>query len=226
MPHPKTWVFYDLRQALAFAEQAELPIVYKSDLGSGASGVRIFRKRTALKRHIRRCFNRGFTTHRRCRNDKEWAFIFLQKYLPDAKEWRVIRIEDSYFAFEKLKRGDYHSGSHERRYGLPPVGLLRFAKGVMDRGCFRSMDLDIFETADGRYFVNEMQAFFGMSRLEMCIVNGVAGRMLYQRGSHAWVFEAGCFCRNHLCNLRVQTLLMILEGNVVSVENRQNARRI
>lgn len=67
VPHPKTWVFYDLKQALAFADHAELPVVYKSDLGSGASGVRIFRKRDFLSRHIQKCFKQGFTTYRRCR---------------------------------------------------------------------------------------------------------------------------------------------------------------
>jgi hypothetical protein len=219
VPHPATWVFYNREEALAFVDEASLPIVYKSDLGSGASGVRIFRKRAPLRRHIKRCFTRGFTTYRRCRHDKEWGFVLLQEYVPGAREWRVVRIGDSYFGYEKVKKGEYHSGSLERRYGLLPVELLRFAKGVLDTECFKSMDLDVFETADGRYLVNELQTVFGMSRPEMCMVNGEAGRMLYQPESDAWTFEAGDFCRNHLCNLRVEVLLGMLERESTVAEN-------
>jgi len=214
IPHPRTWVFYDRKQALACAAQVPLPVVYKSNLGSGASGVRVFRTRGVLRRHIHRCFLRGFTTYRRCRNDKEWGFVFLQEYLPEAREWRIIRIGDSYFGYEKLKKGDYHSGSLLRRYGELPTELLSFARDVLDVGGFQSMDLDIFQTRDGRYLVNELQTIFGMSRPEMCVVDGQAGRMLYEPESDAWTFEAGDFCRNHLCNLRVQTWLDVLAGRL------------
>jgi hypothetical protein len=211
VPHPKTWVFYDLKQALDFVERAALPIVYKSDLGAGASGVRIFRDRTALRRHVKRCFKKGFTTSARCANDKEWGSILLQEYLPDAREWRIVRIGDSYFGYEKLKRGDFHSGSLQRSYSEVRDELLYFAKKVMDTGDFTSMDLDIFETSDGRYLVNELQTVFGMSRPEMCVVDGKAGRMVLRPELKSWEFEAGDFCRNHLCNLRVESLLAILE---------------
>lgn len=222
VPHPKTWVFYNLKEALMFADQAELPVVYKSDFGSGASGVYIFRERRALKRHIRSCFNRGFTTYRRCPNDREWGFVLLQEYLPDVREWRIVRIGNSYFGYEKRKKGDYHSGSLERRYGLLSSGLLHFAKEVLDTGRFHSMALDIFETHDERYLVNELQTMFGMSRSEMCEVDGQAGRMLYQPESDTWTFEPGDFCRNHLCNLRVETLLSMLEKGVALTESREN----
>ena len=73
-----------------------------------------------------------------------------------------------------------------------------------------SMALDVFETKDGQYLVNELQSMFGMSRPEMCVVDEKPGRMVFQRDSDSWVFESGEFCRNHLCNLRVQTLLALL----------------
>jgi hypothetical protein len=82
----------------------------------------------------------------------------------------------------------------------------------MDEGGFTSMALDVFETKDGRYLVNELQSLFGMSRPEMCVVEGEVGRMVFQPHSQSWVFERGDFCRNSLCNLRVQTLLTMLCG--------------
>lgn len=214
VPHPKTWVFYDLNKALTFADFAQMPTVYKSDLGWGASGVRIFRDRASLRKHIKRCFIKGFTTYRRCYNDKEWGFVLLQEYLTDAREWRIVRIGDSYFGYEKLKRGDFHSGSLQRSYSKLSDELLYFVKKVMDIGDFKSMDLDIFETNDGRYLVNELQTVFGMSRPEMCVVDGKAGRMVLRLGSNLWEFEAGDFCQSNLCNLRVITLLDALQkGN-------------
>jgi hypothetical protein len=214
VPHPKTWVFYDLQQALAFADQVELPIVYKSDLGSGASGVRIFRKRKSLIRHIRRSFNRGFTTYRRCPNDKEWGFVLLQEYLPDAREWRMIRIGDSFFGFEKDKAGDFHSGSHIMLYSRPPSNLLDFVRDVTDKGGFRSIDLDILLVKDGRYLINELQILFGMDDPSepQCMIDGKEGRMVRDAQSNSWRFEEGSFCRNYLGNLRVETLLAMLGG--------------
>ena len=216
VPHPKTWVFYNFKEALEFANTADLPIVYKSDLGSGASGVRIFRDRSALRRHVKQCFKRGFTTYTRCPNDKEWGTILFQEYIPNAKEWRMIRIGDSYFGYEKLRDGDFHSGSHKWRYAEPPSDLLHMVKRITDTGRFLSMDLDVFVTRDKRYLVNEMQTIFGMGNpYEMCEVENRPGRMLLDCESGSWYFEAGSFCQNYLCNLRVETLLAMLEGRSV-----------
>ena len=221
--HPKTWIFYDLKQALDFAEQAELPIVYKSDLGSGASGVRIFRKRDSLRRHIRRCFKRGFTTYRRCRNDKEWGFVLLQEYLPDAREWRMIRIGDSFFGHEKGKVGDFHSGSHVMLYSRPPLDLLSLVRDITDKGGFSSMDCDILMTKDDCYLVNELQPIFGMDDPSepQCMVNGKPGRYIYDEVKATWVFEEGIFTENFCCNLRVMAVLKQLDKERGAVRHQE-----
>lgn len=220
--HPKTWVFYDIEEALAFADQAELPIVYKSDLGSGATGVKIFRERDALRRHIRRCFNRGFTTYRRCPNDKEWGFVILQEYLPDVREWRMIRIGNSYFGHEKGRQGDFHSGSHIMIYSRPQESLLNYVREVTNKGGFMSLDLDIFDLKDGKYMINEMQCQFGMDvpSEPQCMIDGKEGRMIWNSEYNCWNFEEGIFCQNYLCNLRVQTLLEILERKLAMMEKK------
>jgi glutathione synthase/RimK-type ligase-like ATP-grasp enzyme len=218
VPHPKTWVFYDLSEALAFADRAELPIVYKSDLGSGASGVRIFSTRESLRRHIRRCFSRGVTSYRRCRNDKEWGFILLQEYLPHALEWRMLRLGNSYFGHQKLKKGDFHSGSGLVGWEDPPRALLDFAREITDRAAFTSMDLDIFETPDRRYLVNELQALFGSYLPYQMRVNDRPGRYVWDQSAKGWCFEEGIFNQNGSCSLRVQALIEVLRA-------RQNRER-
>ena len=213
IPHPKTWVFYNRNEALDFAEKANLPIVFKSDMGSGASGVIIFRKKKFLKKNITRCFKKGFTTGRRGPRDKEWGSILLQEYLPNVKEWRMIKIGNWYFGYEKLKSGDFHSGSHTWSYSMPPSELLFFIKAVTNKNNFLSMDLDVFITSDGRFLVNELQTLFGMNYArEMCVVDNKPGRIFFDLKSNSWQFEQGNFCKNNLCNLRVLTLLEILEA--------------
>ncbi len=210
IPHPPTWVFYDYEQALKFALKTPLPIVFKSDFGSAASGVEVFRSRQRLVRWVKRCFRWGTTRKNEDPRDRQWGTVLFQKHLPNVREWRMVVVGTSYFGYEKLKRGEYHSGSLLRAYSQPCDDLLFFTRRVMEEGGFTSMALDIFETEDGQYLVNELQSMWGMSRPEMCVVAGEAGRMVFQPDSHSWVFESGEFCRNHLCNLRVQTLLTLL----------------
>lgn len=214
VPHPKTWIFYDLQPAMQFVERAALPIVYKSDFGSGASGVKIFRDRAALRRHVRRCFKKGYRTYTRCVSDIEWGSVLLQEYLEDAKEWRMVRLGDSYFGHQKLKEKDFHSGSGKFAWVTPPERLLDFVRSVTEKGPFKSMNVDLFEARDGRYLVNEMQAFFGWVRPYQMVVNGKAGRYLYDDTAGKWAFEEGVFCQHGGCNLRLATLMAELRIDI------------
>lgn len=208
IPHPQTWVFYDEGEALRFSSACKLPIVYKSDLGSGSSGVIVIRSLPDLKKLIRRCFRKGFRSHRRDRSDVEVGFILLQEYLEGIREWRIVRIGDSYFGFEKLQVGQFHSGSHQFEYGRPPDQLLNIVREATDMSGFRSVDFDIFVHPDRGALVNEVQAHFGQEgSREICRVGGQPGRMLFDYCTQEWRFESGVFCQNYLCNLRVQYLI-------------------
>ena len=208
VPHPRTWVFYDRRAAQAFADAAPLPLVFKADFGSGSMGVRIFRDRGPLQRWIDRCFRKGILKRGADRRDRQWGCVLFQAYLPNVTEWRMIRIGDSYLGYQKVRHGDFHSGSHRFQYGVPPSDLLDFVRGVTDQGRFRSMALDCFVTEDGRYLVNELQTTFGLHVTDgLPMQDGRPGRMLRDETSGQWRFEEGNFCRNKLCNLRVLDLL-------------------
>jgi glutathione synthase/RimK-type ligase-like ATP-grasp enzyme len=226
IPHPRTWVFYSLQSALEFAAECELPIVFKSDMGSGASGVLIFRRRKPLTRHIKRCFSKGYGTYRRARNDREYGSILLQEFLPDAQEWRTVRIGDSFFGYQKGNIAGFHSGSGVFLYGRPPDKVLDLTKRVTDEGQFRSLNVDIFIARDGRLLVNELQALFGQAgSREICRVDGQPGRMICSGEAGEWQFEPGTFCQNYLCNLRVATLLEML-GQRASDSSTQGQREL
>jgi glutathione synthase/RimK-type ligase-like ATP-grasp enzyme len=213
MPRPKTWVFYDRDQALDFADRADLPTVFKADLGSGSMGVRILRTRSGLRRLITKAFRKGFLKTGADPRDRQWGTVLLQEYLADPTEWRMIRVGESYFGYQKVRKGDFHSGSHVFRYGRPPTSLLRLTRSVTETGGFLSMALDCFVTSDGRCLVNEMQTTFGLHVSDgLPMEGGRPGRLVYDPAVDDWQFEEGLFCRNKLCNLRVQTLVERLQA--------------
>ncbi len=205
LPHPDTFVFHELDGALQFARDAELPLVMKTDLGSGSRGVRMFRKRSALMRAIRRAFTRGTADYARLRYDREAGFVILQTYVPDIVEWRVIRIGESFFAHQKLRRGDFHSGTGLVGWYTPPHELLDFVRGVTDRGPFTCMAVDTFETGDGRYLVNELQTSFGSYSPYQMLCDGQPGRFLHRSGT--WEFEPGIFCQHGSSTLKIVDLM-------------------
>ena len=53
------------------------------------------------------------------------------------------------------------------------------------------MDVDIFETKEGKYFINELQAFFGSYLDYQMSIDGKHGRYVYKNGEY--VFEEGDF---------------------------------
>ena len=205
-PTPRTWTFYDEKAALAFVGKTDLPLVFKSDLGASALGVEIVRDRERAARLVRVCFGTGFSVPRHDPRDRQWGYVLFQEYLPDCKEWRVIRIGDSYFGHRKGKKGEFHSGTKLKEFERPPRKLLQLVKQVTDTGGFDSMALDIHEDAKGDYRVLELQAYFGASRSYQMLVDGKPGRLLYSSADDNWTFEEGDFARNAACNLRVQGL--------------------
>ncbi|MFN4764642.1 RimK family alpha-L-glutamate ligase [Gillisia sp. Q332] len=210
--HVSSFVFYDNRQVLQFGEKIEYPIVYKSSSGSGASGVKILKNFKDLKNISTKVFEKGIRTYRKHKLDKEHGFIILQMYLKNVKEWRIIRIGEFYFGYEKIKKGQFHSGSQEFGYGMPPEEVLDLVRSITEEYDFNFVDVDIFVSEDGNLFVNEIQPYFGQKDdRELLVIDNIPGRLYFSEKENKWVFEKGEFCRNNMCNLRItETLKMFL----------------
>ncbi|HQN10367.1 MAG TPA: hypothetical protein PK569_22615, partial [Thermoanaerobaculia bacterium] len=118
-PQPATTVFYRREEAESFAASCELPIVTKVDIGSCAKGVSVVRDRRVLRNTVRAAFGRGIAVPGRDVRDKQWGTILFQRFIPSAREWRMIRVGDSYFGYEKLAEGGFHSGTSQRAYVRP-----------------------------------------------------------------------------------------------------------
>ena len=139
------------------------------------------------------------------KKDQQTEFVIFQKFIKHDFEWRVVRIGNSFFAHKKLKIGEKASGSILKNYDNPPLELLDFVKDITDKHNFLSQAVDVFETKDGKFLVNEMQCIFGQSDNFQMMVDGVIGRYMYTNNS--WIFESGDFNKNQSYNLRVQTVL-------------------
>lgn len=206
----RTWIFYDCRQALRFARETKLPVVSKTNMGARAAGVIVHRNRRALVRYVQRAFTRGIVHGDGEARDADWGFVILQEYVDRAKEWRAIRIGDSFFAHQKGRRGDFHSGTQLKIWAYPPKDLLEFVYRVTEEHGFRSMGLDILEDEEGVFYINELQALFGTSLPYQMEVGGRIGRLMRDRQGQ-WAFEEGDFCRNQCADLRVQALVDLLQ---------------
>lgn len=207
--HPTTWVFYHEEEANRFLESATYPLVSKLDIGACASGVWILNRQIEAKQLVRKVFSAGLNDKKGDKRARQWQHILLQEFVPDVREWRMIRVGDTYVGHEKLKAGQFHSGSGKGGWVTPPLKALELLHKVTEAGQFRSMGMDVFETPDGRLLINELQTVFWAIDNSQMYVNGVAGR--YIRENNSFIFEPGAFCRNACCNPRVEDLLRILD---------------
>ncbi len=160
-------------------------------------------------------FRTKIKQYRHQRSEVQKDFVILQEFIPHSFEWRCVRIGDSFFAHKKLVKGDKASGSLLKGYENPPFRLLDFVKDITDRRHFLSQSVDIFETADGRYLVNEMQCIFGQSDPYQMLVDGHPGR--YRLIDGQWTFEAGDFNRYESYLLRLEHFLEILTEKQLEV---------
>ncbi|MFC2171119.1 hypothetical protein ACFLU6_00635 [Acidobacteriota bacterium] len=208
VPHPRTWIFYNVSECRDFIASCDLPIVFKASFGAASSGVRVMRKRMELDKLVTGVFKRGFLPNGCDRRDRQWGSVLLQEYHPDVKEWRMVRIGRSFFGHRKGQVNNSHSGSSSVIWDVPQKKHLDFLEKVTDKGGFRSMNVDTFETPDGRLMANELQTVFGASySVDQLRVDDIPGRFLRDPENCEWIFEPGDFARNACANERIRYVI-------------------
>jgi len=206
-PTAKTWVFYDDKEALEFLKTATYPIVFKSNLGASASGVYIIDNKSEAIKKAKQFLKKGYKMKGSKAAVRQKGSLYIQEFLPNTKEWRMVRIGDSYFGHGKDMKGQFHSGSGKANWDIPPKKAFDLLYEVTEKGNFTSMDVDMFEDEKGDFYINELQTVFGNSiAVEQLKKDGVPGRMV-RNDNGEFSFEAGDFCKNHLCDLRLENIL-------------------
>ncbi|HYF67665.1 MAG TPA: hypothetical protein VD884_05995 [Ohtaekwangia sp.] len=204
LSHPETFVFFSKEDALQFIKTSKFPLVCKTDQGAAASGVYIIRNESQATRLVNKAFTRGLTLKNRSSNDRHQGYIIFQEYLPDCKEWRIIRVGDSYFCRLKLKKGDFHSGSGDIVWAKPPTHLLDMTREISQEFAVPNINVDYFETVDGRFLVNEIHSLWGGKVIHDAELEG---RFLWNDATSTWHFEQGDFFRNRCANLRIEWIM-------------------
>lgn len=229
-PHAKTKVFTNKNEALVYLNQCDYPVVVKSNVGSGASKVLIIKKASEAKRIARKCFPSGkLTRHRgfaygiqykhvripflKDIHNTQKDYFLIQEFIEDVQhEWRILRIGDNYFGHQKLLKGEFASGSGLVNWVAPPRILLDMVRELCEKGGFRCMDVDIFETKDGKYFINEIQASFGSYLNYQMSINGHHGRYVYRDGEYQ--FEEGDFNVFGSVKLKIEDFINQLQNRI------------
>ena len=210
----KSHIFYNQIDAKNFLSSCEYPQVYKSSSGSGSSGVKIIKNKISGIYLINKVFNKGYRTYRKHHLDKEHGFIIFQKYVPDLREWRIIRIGEKYFGFEKLIQKEFHSGSQNFSYGMPPLKCLDFVRKLTTKFNFLFTSVDLFIDTSGKVYVNEIQPYFAQKDdRELLRIDGKSGYLKYLKQNNEYEFIPGSFCRNNLCNERLIEIMKLLDDS-------------
>jgi len=220
--HAKTNVFLNKKEAMKYVSHATYPLVIKSNIGAGATGVKIVKSTRKAKRIINNTFGRfhPFFSLGQVQKRKRFGMtipiwgsaekhvVLIQDYHEIQWEWRIIKINDSYFGHKKLLKGEFASGSDRVEWIQPPEELLEMTREICEKGNFYSMAVDIFETTDNTYIVNELQSLFGSYLDSQMNINGIPGRYRYL--NNEYVFEEGTFNQYGSYLLRVEHFIQIL----------------
>ncbi len=136
-------------------------------------------------------------------------YLIIQEYKDISCEWRIIKIGNSYFGHQKLLEGQYASGSGKVGWVRPPDKLLFMAKDICNAGNFNCMAIDIFETKNNEYFVNELQTSFGSYLDSQMFIEGKPGRLKFVDNN--FIFEEGYFNVHGSNKLKVENFIEIIK---------------
>lgn len=223
-PHVTTKVFYKREDFFDFLNNTSMPIVIKSNIGSTSKGVRIIKDKNTAKRIAGLIYgwgspklSIGYTSQMTGKifpfpalGTLQKHYMIVQQFEKIKWEWRIIKIGESYFGHKKLLKGNFASGSKLKSWDIPPKELLFLVKDICNRGKFLSMDIDVFETSDGRYLVNELQSIWGQSTEHLMFVNNKPGRFVFDENE--FVFEEGSFTHYSSYLLRTKHFINILNN--------------
>jgi len=224
-PHVPTYIFYEKKRSLEFLDNAKYPLVFKTSGGASSSGVKIIKNKLQAKLIVHRIF--GYFDSRLSFGKTPWGkfgilpipkfgmtqkhYVLIQEFIPIKWEWRIIKIGESYFGHQKLLKGFFASGSDKVGWVDPPIELLYIIKYLCEIGDFNSMAMDVLESLDGQYYINEIQSLFGSFLPYQMKINNVPGRYVYV--NETFVFEEGEFNKFGSNLLRVEDFINKLNQN-------------
>jgi len=132
IPCPQTHIFHRKEEALAFCEQAEYPLIYKSAHGAGSLNVGLLETRSAAVKYVKQVFSKkGMKTF--FKSEKQKGYAYLQNFLPgNSGDYRLVVYGDMISGFFRENRTDVAMASGSGKFSLDelPHDLLDFIADV------------------------------------------------------------------------------------------------
>lgn len=241
IPHPKTWVFYNQKEALSAMSAFDLPLVGKMNIGASGNGVRILRTKNEVKTYINDAFNKGLKSRTGPKLSKGKLF---------SRAWQKFR-----HPHELLNRlttykditSDIQKGfvilqqyiPHEYEWRAVVIGDSYFAHKKLVYGEKASGSLikkyenppqvllDFVRSLTDRHqfqsvsidFFEPVYGTYLVNEIQCIFGQSDPYQMLvddkpgrYTHRNGAWVFEEGDFNANESYNLRVKAVIDDLSG--------------
>ncbi|KPA54188.1 hypothetical protein VT25_03895 [Photobacterium leiognathi subsp. mandapamensis] len=226
-PHAKTNIYFKKEQAIEFINNTNFPIITKSNIGASSAGVSILKNKKEAKKFVNSVFgyfNNNIVIGKSPVSYKyklpipligqsQRQYVLFQEWIDMHWEWRIIKIGNSFFGYRKLLGSNgLASGSNLDGWAEPPKELLDLVLSICTDGGFLSMSVDIFESKDGKYYVNELQSIFGSYNPSQMYIDDKPYRFIRSDGEYK--LEEGLFCQNGCANLRVEHFVNILESKL------------
>jgi glutathione synthase/RimK-type ligase-like ATP-grasp enzyme len=209
IPHPPTRVFLDKKQAEDYIQQCEYPQIFKAHNGASSSSVEILYNRSQAREYVNCLFDSYYVNKKLFdARDIDFGYLLLQKYIKNVREFRILKIGESWFGHEKSKNDqqEFMSGSGIMKWTAPPTNVLNFCREIALKHQFTTMCFDVFLDNDtNELFINELQTWFGSYNPSQMYVNDLPGRYVYSNAE--WRFEQGLYNEHQSMKLRIVDII-------------------
>ena len=240
IPTPRTNVYYLKEEALESLQTTVFPLVAKTSIGAGGSGVRILQSIKQATEYINDAFTKGIKRKNGPSIVGRSKISLIKKAINDPK-YLLERLhfyrtfndypQKGYVIFQEYIPHDFEwriIKIGESLFGHKKVKIGEMASGtklkqydapplslldMVDTLCNR-LGFDIMAVDllehDGKYYVNEMQTNWGQKFDFLMEINGKKGCFVKKEGT--WTFEEGDFNQNASFDLKLQHILSVLQN--------------
>ncbi len=194
-PFVKTYISYDLEEALQLIEKLNYPVVSKIDPTSGSVGVELVRDLKQCRNIVNQAFsNNGRKTHQIYYRQKN--YIYLQDFVPnDGYDIRVIMVGDSAFGYyRKVPRGDFRaSGMDMVEKRDLPLDAMKIAHKMSKVLNSPQLVVDMVHDLEGNYQVIEYSPICQMETPMQLCVDDVPGVYIFSDDGNCQFQETRCW---------------------------------
>jgi glutathione synthase/RimK-type ligase-like ATP-grasp enzyme len=163
IPIPETHLFLNKEEAMAFADVASYPLVYKCAHGAGSANVGLLMNRRQARKYIGKAFGKGIRTY--FRSELQRGYVLFQAFLgKNQGDYRLLchgLTQMSGFFRHNRKDVPFASGNAQVELGPLPEDVLAFTADVHRKLGYDMMCYDILKDNEENWVITEMSVLYG-----------------------------------------------------------------